>query len=758
MKLKILEGTKLFDQAGTCLGALELAEGERSEPMIIIETAEFSDLREIKLTDSEQDHLRSLSEAKAPGVILALDGRFQHADLKNANKRMYPNKLWDKVLAPAGKWAKRLQENKMLGECDHPSDGQTMLSRVSHLITKLYRNPDNPKEIRGRLVVFDTPQGRILKAIHEGGGRLGVSSRGKGSVVRHDGVDLVQEDYDLDTFDAVHNPSTPDAYPAVVSESTQAQVRQENTEMNRLQDLTERLARLQKREVGGLDEGALDVISEEVDSITTILTTEAFGEEAPKAAALAFDAKDFSRDLKERKKELTEMADKKKGGTDILGKPGKPTSGVPASEPKTNMLGLKALKVETDCDCGKDDCDACNEKKKKDEAAKAVEAEAAKNESFLNEPSFVKDKGDEKLWGKAKRAAGHADAKEPYAFANWFFHKQKNEATELVFPRPEDAESVKRLVECLDSEVVGEEAVLKDLAKEYRGLFDIEGRLSEVEVAALQEKAKYIAEHNRQLEERGNAPIKAKISFGDLTESADIELQAASSADLRRQVKERIEGRNEGLIFVEVDRSESIYQECTDRFTPLLESQTLKAVEAVNEAAAARAELDELSPKLSSAVQIIEALAARVKASDANLDESTDDLGAAVEILEAVAEEYKAERLRGVVEGIAGTNPSVDGLALRLCEARTPHQAVKMARTLIEKGREIIRESLPGREANLNEALDASAQAVQIAEQARIEREQRHLQAPQNARPTGHGAVMESTKRVVDRMKSMGGV
>lgn len=753
MKLKILEGTKLFDQTGTCLGSLELAEGERSEPMIIIETAEFSDLRQITLTDSEQAHLRTLSEAKAPGVILALDGRFQHADLKNANKRMYPNKLWDKVLEPSGKWAKRLQENKMLGECDHPSDGQTMLSRVSHLITKLYRNPDKPKEIRGRLVVFDTPQGRILKAIHEGGGRLGVSSRGKGSVVRHDGVDLVQEDYDLDTFDAVHNPSTPDAYPAVVSESTQTQVRQENTEMNRLQDLTERLARLQKREVGGLDEGALDVISEEVDSITTILTTEGFGEEAPKAAALAFDAKDFSRDLKERKKELVEMADKSKGGTDILGKPGKPTSGVPASEPKTNMLGLKALKIEGDCDCGKDDCDACN-KKKADEAAKA---EAAKNESFLSEPGFVKDKGDEKLWGKAKRAAGHADAKEPYAFANWFFHKQKNESTELIFPRREDAESVKRLVECLDSEIVGEEAVLKDLATEYRGLFDIEGRLSEVEVAALQEKAKYIAEHNRQLEERGNAPIKARISFGDLTESADIELQAASSADLRRQVKERIEGRTKELIFVEVDRSESIYQECTDRFTPLLESQTLKAVEAVNEAAAARAELDELSPKLASAVQIIEALASRVKASDANLDESTGDLDAAVEILEAVVEEYKAERLRGVVEGIAATNPSVDGLALRLCEARTPHQAVKMARTLIEKGREVIRESLPGRESNLTEALDASAQAVHLAEQARTDREQRHLQAPQNTRPTGQGAVMESTKRVVDRMKSMGG-
>jgi hypothetical protein len=109
----------------------------------------------------------------------------------------------------------------MLGEADHPKDGETLLNRAAGKVTKLWRGENNHKELMGRMVIFDTTAGRNLKAIHDGGGRLGVSSRGNGSVVRIDGTDVVQSDYDLQTWDAVYSPSTPGAYPKEVEESTQ---------------------------------------------------------------------------------------------------------------------------------------------------------------------------------------------------------------------------------------------------------------------------------------------------------------------------------------------------------------------------------------------------------------------------------------------------------------------------------------------------------------------------------------------------------
>jgi hypothetical protein len=138
----------------------------------------------------------------------------------NANNRIYPESIWKKVLEGDCAFQKRLGNGEVLGEADHPKDGETLLSRVAGMTTKIWRNESNDKEIMGRLVVFDNEKGRSLKAIHDGGGRLGVSSRGNGSVVRMDGKDVVQEDYQLDTWDVVHNPSTPGAYPSEVGEST----------------------------------------------------------------------------------------------------------------------------------------------------------------------------------------------------------------------------------------------------------------------------------------------------------------------------------------------------------------------------------------------------------------------------------------------------------------------------------------------------------------------------------------------------------
>lgn len=214
----VLEGTTIYEK-GKPVGKLELQEGQRSEVFIIVESAPGA-LREVQLSDTDRKSLKLMeASGKGPKVLLTLEGVFQRADTVNANNRIYPDSIWKKVLDPKEKWLKMVSDGDMLGEADHPKDGETLLSRVAGMVTDVHRSDENSKELMGRMVVFDTTKGRDLKAIHDGGGRLGVSSRGQGSVVRMDGKDVVQEDYDLQTWDVVFNPSTSGAYPKEVEES-----------------------------------------------------------------------------------------------------------------------------------------------------------------------------------------------------------------------------------------------------------------------------------------------------------------------------------------------------------------------------------------------------------------------------------------------------------------------------------------------------------------------------------------------------------
>ena len=215
-KLRVLCEDKLYEN-GECLGPLKLEEGQRSDPLVLMD---YSAIGQYQLEESSgvSDIQKTLSESSGKKVLLVLEGIFQRADSKNANNRIYPDKVWDKFCSPGSKQKKWAESGEMLGECDHPKDGETLLQRVVCMTTDFYRSPGNSKEILGRMVVFDTVQGRNLKAMHDGGARLGVSSRGKGSLVRVDGVDVVQEDYELETWDIVYNPSTPGAYPKSVTE------------------------------------------------------------------------------------------------------------------------------------------------------------------------------------------------------------------------------------------------------------------------------------------------------------------------------------------------------------------------------------------------------------------------------------------------------------------------------------------------------------------------------------------------------------
>lgn len=150
----------------------------------------------------------------AQGGRMIFRGQFALADVKTANNRVYGRSLWEREIQ---KLQQPIKENKVYGEVDHPADGRTKLSRAAIRILSLELQEDG--QITGSALVMDTASGKDLKAIVDSGGAVGVSSRGYGSVVSQDGVEMVQDDYTLDTFDMVCDPAQMTAYPEVSTES-----------------------------------------------------------------------------------------------------------------------------------------------------------------------------------------------------------------------------------------------------------------------------------------------------------------------------------------------------------------------------------------------------------------------------------------------------------------------------------------------------------------------------------------------------------
>lgn len=143
-------------------------------------------------------------------------GVFQREGVANENGRIYPRGLFGKKLQER-KVKEKLDSRGMFGELDHPPDGKTSLKRVSHIITGLDIEDDGT--VVGIAEILDTPSGKILQELFKSGTRVGISSRGTGSL----GKDrpIVQDDYKLETWDFVANPSTSGAYPGMLSEDVE---------------------------------------------------------------------------------------------------------------------------------------------------------------------------------------------------------------------------------------------------------------------------------------------------------------------------------------------------------------------------------------------------------------------------------------------------------------------------------------------------------------------------------------------------------
>ena len=162
----------------------------------------------VKLISEAVENVEFITEEKKGGKSYKIRGIFMQADVKNRNGRVYPLDILRKEVTKYNK--NFIQQNRAFGELGHPDGPTVNLERVSHRITSLY--PDGNNFI-GEAKIMDTPNGKIVKNLLESGVRLGVSSRGLGTVkTNKQGVNEVQKDFVLSTIDVVADPSAPDAF------------------------------------------------------------------------------------------------------------------------------------------------------------------------------------------------------------------------------------------------------------------------------------------------------------------------------------------------------------------------------------------------------------------------------------------------------------------------------------------------------------------------------------------------------------------
>ena len=163
----------------------------------------------MKLITEEVTNVKIITEGKGANKKLYIEGVFLQGEIKNRNGRMYP-------ISTLAREVGRYNENfvakgRALGELGHPDGPTVNLDRVSHKITSLVQEGNN---FKGKAQILNTPMGKIAASLVEEGVKLGVSSRGIGSLkLTREGVNVVGDDFMLATAaDIVADPSAPDAF------------------------------------------------------------------------------------------------------------------------------------------------------------------------------------------------------------------------------------------------------------------------------------------------------------------------------------------------------------------------------------------------------------------------------------------------------------------------------------------------------------------------------------------------------------------
>ena len=154
-----------------------------------------------------EQELNYLTEEKNGKKQTFIEGVFMQADKLNKNKRIYPKSILEKA---TNKYIKeQVKTGRAVGELNHPDGPSINLDKVSHRITELKFEGNN---VVGKALVLDTPMGNIVKGLVDGGCKLGVSSRGMGTVESKNGQTVVKDDFVLSTVDIVQDPSAPQAF------------------------------------------------------------------------------------------------------------------------------------------------------------------------------------------------------------------------------------------------------------------------------------------------------------------------------------------------------------------------------------------------------------------------------------------------------------------------------------------------------------------------------------------------------------------
>ena len=151
------------------------------------------------LTEAEKREIRENN-------AMYITGKCQEGGKENGNKRMYPPEIIEREVK---RYAEMVKDNRALGELDHPDSSIINLANVSHLFVDIWM--DGPS-VMGKCKVLDTPSGQILRSLVDAGVKIGISSRGMGSVKEQMGKTIVEDDFQLICFDIVSEPSTPNAF------------------------------------------------------------------------------------------------------------------------------------------------------------------------------------------------------------------------------------------------------------------------------------------------------------------------------------------------------------------------------------------------------------------------------------------------------------------------------------------------------------------------------------------------------------------
>jgi hypothetical protein len=160
------------------------------------------------ITEYVENNLETICEAKKDGSKnYFIEGVFMQSEKKNRNGRIYAKKTMEKAIEKYV--TEQVKTGRAVGELNHPEGPTVNLDKVSHKITDLHWQGN---DVVGKASILKTPMGQIVEGLLEGGVKLGVSSRGMGSLVQKNGAQYVGDDFMLSTVDIVQDPSAPSAF------------------------------------------------------------------------------------------------------------------------------------------------------------------------------------------------------------------------------------------------------------------------------------------------------------------------------------------------------------------------------------------------------------------------------------------------------------------------------------------------------------------------------------------------------------------